>query len=50
MSQLPSINYADLESSIKRIDGCKNNSERLSATKLGEHMSLWVVVIYNMNI
>ena len=34
----PSIIYADLESLIKRIDGCKNNSEKLSTTKVVEYI------------
>ena len=31
----PSIIYADLESLIKRMDGCKNNFEETSTTKVG---------------
>ena len=34
----PSIVYADLESLIKRTDGCKYNSENSSTNKVGEHM------------
>ena len=34
----PSIIYADLESLIKRIDGCKNNFEETSTTKVDEHI------------
>ena len=30
------IIYADIESSIKRIDGCANNPEKSSTTKIGE--------------
>ena len=33
----PFIIYADLESLITKIDGCKNNPEKLSATKLIDH-------------
>ena len=33
----PFIVHADLESLIEKIDECKNNSENLSATKVGEH-------------
>ena len=33
-----SIIYADLKSLIKIIDGCKNNSEKSSTTKVGEHI------------
>ena len=34
----PSIIYADLESLIKRIDGHKNNFEKLSSTKIGKYL------------
>ena len=34
----PFIIYADLECLIEKIDGCKNNPENSSATKLGEHI------------
>ena len=34
----PSFIYAVIESFIKRIDGCKNNSEKLSTTKVDEHI------------
>ena len=30
------IIYADIESLIKRIDGCANNPEKSSTTKIGE--------------
>ena len=36
-----SIIYADLESLIKKVDGCKNNPEKLSTikvVKIGEHI------------
>ena len=36
--KIPSIIYADLKSFIKRIDGCKNNFEKSSTTKAGEHI------------
>ena len=36
--KIPSIIYADLESLIKRIDGCKKDSEKSSTTKVGEHI------------
>ena len=32
--------YADLEFLIEKFDGCKNNSENSSATKVGEHIPL----------
>ena len=34
----PSIVHADFESFIKRIDGCKNNFEKSSVTKIGKHI------------
>ena len=34
----PSIIYVDLECLIGKIDGCKNNSENSSTTKVGEHI------------
>ena len=40
-AKTPSIIHTDLESLIERIDGCKNNSEKSSPTKLDEHI-LWV--------
>ena len=32
------IIYADIESLIKKMDGCANNPENSSATKIGEHI------------
>ena len=34
---MPYIIYADLESLIKKMDGCANNPEKVSTTKIGEH-------------
>ena len=34
----PSNIYADIESLIKRMDGCKNDFENSSKTKVGEHI------------
>ena len=34
----PFIIYADLECIIKKIDGCKNNPENSSATKVSKHI------------
>ena len=34
----PSIIYVDLECLIGKIDGCKNNSENSSTTKVGKHI------------
>ena len=33
---MPYIIYADIESLIRKIDGCANNPENSSATKIGE--------------
>ena len=33
------IIYADLECRIEKIDGCKNNPEKLSTTKVRKHIS-----------
>ena len=35
---LPFIIYADLECLIEKIDGCKNNPENSSTTKVSEHI------------
>ena len=32
------IIYADAEYLIKKIDGCANNPEKSSTTKIGEHI------------
>ena len=34
----PFIIYADLQCIIKKIDGCKNNPENLSTTKVSKHI------------
>ena len=34
----PFIIYADLECIIKKIDGCKNNPENSSTTKVSKHI------------
>ena len=34
----PFIFYADLETLIEKIDGCKSNPEKSSTTKVGEHI------------
>ena len=33
------INYADIESLIKKIDGCANNPKNSSTKKIGEHIT-----------
>ena len=35
----PFIIYADLEWLIEKIEGCKNNPEKSSTTKVGKHIS-----------
>ena len=35
---MPSIIYADIQSFIRKIDGCANNPEKSSTTKLDEHI------------
>ena len=37
--KMPYIIYADIESLIKKIDGCENNPENSSTAKIGEHIS-----------
>ena len=36
--KMPYIFYADIESLIKKIEGCANNPEKSSTTKVGEHI------------
>ena len=36
--KMPYMIYADMESLIKKIDGCENNPENSSTTKIGEHI------------
>ena len=38
--ETPFIIYADLESLIENIDGCKSNLEKSSTAKVGEHIPL----------
>ena len=35
---MPYITYADIESLIRKIDGCANNPENYSITKIGHHI------------
>ena len=44
----PSIIYADLESLIKKLDVCKNNLEKSSATNVGEHIPSSIFNVYNI--
>ena len=36
--KMPYIIYADMQSLLKKIDGCVNNPENSSTTKIGEHV------------
>ena len=36
--KMPYIIYADIESLIKKVDGCTNNPKNFSTTKIGEHI------------
>ena len=36
--KMPYIIFADIESLIRKIDGCANNPENPSTTKIGEHI------------
>ena len=36
--KMPCIIYADIESSIKKVDGCANNPENSSTTEINEHI------------
>ena len=38
LDKMPYIIYADIESLIRKIDGCANNPENSSTTKIGEHI------------
>ena len=35
---MPYFIYADMESLIAKIDGCANNPENSSTTKIGQHL------------
>ena len=43
----PFINYADLECIIEKIDACKNNPEKLSATKVSENTPSIFLNVYH---
>ena len=36
--KVPCIIYADIEPLIRKIDGCANDPENFSTTKIGEHI------------
>ena len=43
--KMPYIVYADIESLIKKLDGCANNPENSSATKIGEHIPCGYLIL-----
>ena len=47
--KMPYIIYADLESLIKKIDGCANNPKKPPTKKIGEHI-LWIFSVNYMGI
>ena len=40
----PCIIYADLECITEKIEGCKNNLENSSTTKLSKHIPSWFLM------
>ena len=40
----PCIIYADLECIIEKIEGCKNNLENSSTTKVSKHIPSWFLM------
>ena len=48
--KMPCIIYADIESLIKKINGCENNSEKSSIRKAGKAYSLWIFIVNNLGI
>ena len=46
-NKAPFIIYADLECIIEKIDGCKNNPENSSTTKVSKH-SMSIFNVYNV--
>ena len=44
--KMPYINYADIESLIRKIDGCGNNPENFSTAKAGEHIPSGYSILY----
>ena len=43
----PFFIYADFESLIEKLDGCKNNPEMSSTAKVGKH-SMWFFNVYDI--
>ena len=46
----PTIIYAYLETFIEKIDGCKNNFEKSSTTKPGEHFHAVFQCLYYVHL
>ena len=46
--QIPFIIYADLKCLIEKNDGCKNNTEDSSTTKVHEHIPSDFIIAYNI--
>ena len=44
------IIYGDIESLIKKIDGCTNNPEKSSTTKIGKHIPWRYALVNNLDI
>ena len=38
LNKMPCIIFADLESLVKKTDGCENNPEKSSTAKISEHI------------
>ena len=38
LDKIPYVIYADIKSLIRKLDGCANNLEKSSTTKIGEHI------------
>ena len=38
VEKMPYIIYADIKSLVRKIDGCANNREESSTTKIGKHI------------
>ena len=55
-NKIPCIIYPDIESLIRKIDGCENNPENTSTTKIGKHIpcgysmsTFWGLIIWKTN-
>ena len=41
LDKMSYVIFADIESLIKKVDGCANNPKNDSTTKIGEHIPCW---------